>query len=66
MYYVRSAAELIDFLKDVQYSIIVMHQSLAITMLLWFFALFAVTYTAVSILIMTRRQYMNIYGINDM
>ena len=57
--------EMIDFSKDVYYNQAVQHQSAVISFLLWFFALFAVTYKAFGILLMTRWQYENNFGRKD-
>ena len=57
--------EMIDFSKDVYYNQAVQHQSAVICFLLWLFALFAVTYKAFGILLMTRWQYDKNFGRKD-
>ena len=54
--------EVVDLAKDLYYVVCFEHKSLLITILLWFFALFYVSFTSLSILVLTQQQFREIYG----
>ena len=64
--YGRSLLELVDFVKDLSYVVTVQHQNENILLLLWIFALFAIVQTITSILIMTKTQYIDHFGSDDL
>lgn len=65
-FYGRSITEIIDLIKDVFYAVSVDHASQVITVMLWFFSLFAIIFSSILILLMTQKQYIDAYGIDDL
>ena len=63
--YGRTVAELTDLLKDIYYCISVNHVDETLTILLWFFALFAFLFRCLSILFLTKREYIKTYGVRE-
>ena len=64
--YSITVTETIDLVKDIIYCYIVNHTNQVLTILLWMHALFAFAYDVISILLLTRKQYQQIFGQKDL
>ena len=65
MFYSRTVAESIDFVKDITYASTVQHPNFGYSFFLWVSCLFAFVYTAASVLLMPQSLYREQYGNED-
>lgn len=63
--YGRSITEFVDFYKDLKYAHNARHSSIGIAVALWIFALFAMLYTSLSIIFMTKQLFIENFGQKD-
>ena len=57
--------EIVDLVKDLFYVITINHQNQVVTILLWIFALFVFSFNIIDVAVMTKSQYQDRYGDDD-